>query len=116
MLKNLVRSLALRYIMFDMLICIRSVIVGIAPANKPSAERFKDRISYSHQIVQVDLTSVTARDPNSHKSNSTQTFELEVEFKNVAELMQEDEKQLAEEPLPNLYFEMVQVFLNTIRM
>lgn len=91
-------------------------IVAIAPANKPSSERFKDRISYSHQIVQVDLTSVTAREPTSHRDVSSQSYELEVEFKNVAELMREGAKQAMDEPQPNLYFEMVQVFLNTIRM
>lgn len=45
-----------------------------------------------------------------------QTFELEVEFKDVAELMREGAKAASAEELPNLYYEMVQVFLNTIRM
>ncbi|POV99354.1 hypothetical protein PSHT_13586 [Puccinia striiformis] len=45
--------------------------------------RIKDRLSYSHQICQIDLTQVKTSD----KNNSSSTHEVEVEFKNSIELL-----------------------------
>ncbi|KNF06531.1 hypothetical protein PSTG_00405 [Puccinia striiformis f. sp. tritici PST-78] len=49
----------------------------------PKHKRIKDRLSYSHQICQIDLTQVKTSD----KNNSSSTHEVEVEFKNSIELL-----------------------------
>lgn len=70
--------------------------------------RYKDRISYSHQLCQVDLTKVQTGEPT-----APPTHELEVEVRNAKQLLEEAAKdQRGEE---NKYLEMVQVVLNNIR-
>ncbi|KAI9626207.1 hypothetical protein H4Q26_015958 [Puccinia striiformis f. sp. tritici PST-130] len=49
----------------------------------PKHKRIKDRLSYSHQICQIDLTQVKTSD----KNNSSSTHEVEVEFKSSIELL-----------------------------
>ncbi|OAV96941.1 hypothetical protein PTTG_08089 [Puccinia triticina 1-1 BBBD Race 1] len=49
----------------------------------PTFRRIKDRLSYSHQITQIDLTQVKSTDQNA----STSTHEVEVEFKDSTELL-----------------------------
>lgn len=77
---------------------------------QPTARvRYKDRISYSHQLCQVDLTKVQTGSPM-----APPTHELEVEIRNAKQLLEEAAKdQRGEE---NRYLEMVQVLLNNIRM
>lgn len=48
----------------------------------PNFKRVKDRVSYSHQICQVDLTQV-----KSSEQNGISTHEVEVEFRNSNELL-----------------------------
>ena len=68
--------------------------------------RHKDRISYSHQLFQIDLTQVT-------QGNGPVMHELEIEFKDARVLLAEGLKDQREEP--NRYLEIVQCFLNNIR-
>ena len=84
------------------------MIVPNLPKTLPEVERKKDRISYAHQIIQVDLTKASV------KETVAPTYELEIEFINVPQLMLEGRKE--EMKQPNLYYEMIDVFLNTIRM
>lgn len=78
-------------------------------SQQPAARvRYKDRISYSHQLCQVDLTKVQTGSPM-----APPTHELEVEIRNAKQLLEEAAKdQRGEE---NRYLEMVQVLLNNIR-
>ncbi|KAA1098102.1 mRNA-capping enzyme subunit beta [Puccinia graminis f. sp. tritici] len=52
--------------------------------SNPSYKRIKDRLSYSHQICQIDLTQVKSTD---QQKGSTSTHEVEVEFKDSCELL-----------------------------
>ncbi|GAA5877906.1 hypothetical protein JCM3774_001766 [Rhodotorula dairenensis] len=80
-----------------------------ALTSQPVRVRYKDRISYSHQLCQVDLTKVQTGKPT-----APPTHELEVEVRNAKQLLDEAAKdQRGEE---NKYLEMVQVLLNNIRM
>ncbi|GAA5983008.1 hypothetical protein JCM10908_006866 [Rhodotorula pacifica] len=80
-----------------------------ALTSQPARSRYKDRISYSHQQVQVDLTKVQTGAPT-----APPTHELEVEIRNARVLLEEAAKdQRGEE---NKYLEMVQILLNNIRM
>lgn len=79
-----------------------------ALTSTPARVRYKDRISYSHQLCQVDLTKVQTGSPM-----APPTHELEVEIRNAKQLLEEAAKdQRGEE---NRYLEMVQVLLNNIR-
>ncbi|PLW19837.1 hypothetical protein PCANC_01240 [Puccinia coronata f. sp. avenae] len=61
----------------------------------PSYKRVKDRLSYSHQICQIDLTQVKSSDqvalfPTSlqkEANSSSSTHEVEVEFKDSSQLL-----------------------------
>lgn len=85
--------------------------MSTSPATQPTSSRFKDRVSYEHQFLQIDLTQVQT--PNSN--GKPPSHELEIEFSDTAALMAEGAKEAAD-IRPNRYFEMIQVFLNTIRM
>ena len=98
--------------------CMKLILPGtLTPApvpegalnSTPARVRYKDRISYSHQLCQVDLTKVqTGSSPV-----APPTHELEVEIRNAKQLLEEAAKdQRGEE---NRYLEMVQVLLNNIR-
>ncbi|BGP58549.1 hypothetical protein JCM8202_001213 [Rhodotorula sphaerocarpa] len=80
-----------------------------ALSGPPARSRYKDRISYSHQLCQVDLTKVQTGSPT-----AAPTHELEVEIRNARQLLEEAAKdQRGEE---NRYLDMVQILLNNIRM
>ncbi|KAM0751515.1 mRNA triphosphatase CET1 [Meredithblackwellia eburnea MCA 4105] len=74
---------------------------------KPALSRNKDRISYTHQLFQVDLTQVTS-------GADGPVHELEIEFKDTKVLLAEGRKEQRGEE--NRYLEMVQCFLNNVRM
>jgi hypothetical protein len=64
-------------------------------------------VSYAHQVVQVDLTKVeSGSEPPRH--------EIEVEFIDTQELLAEGAKE--ERGETSIYYEMVSVMLNTVRM
>ncbi|KAM0790538.1 hypothetical protein ACM66B_003407 [Microbotryomycetes sp. NB124-2] len=89
-----------------------SVNVEARDHNIPDApvtiERVKDRRSYDHQICRVDLTQVDTT------NRGRSSFELELEFRDARKLFEEADKE--EKGLPNVYLDMVQTFLNSIRM
>lgn len=74
--------------------------------------RNKDRISYSHQLFQVDLTQVTTSGGAGGRDGPV-SHELEIEFKDAKVLLVEGQKEQRGEE--NQYLEMVQCFLNNIR-
>ncbi|KAG0660224.1 hypothetical protein C6P46_004678 [Rhodotorula mucilaginosa] len=96
--------------LFDWRVSVSLEIPKGALNSTPARVRYKDRISYSHQLCQVDLTKVqTGSSPV-----APPTHELEVEIRNAKQLLEEAAKdQRGEE---NRYLEMVQVLLNNIRM
>ena len=79
------------------------------PTNPGEHTRYKDRISYSHQLFQLDLTQVSPSGPGIDPL----THELEIEFRDARQLLQEAAREARGEP--NKYLEMVQIFLNNIR-
>ncbi|KAI9143640.1 CYTH-like domain-containing protein [Paraphysoderma sedebokerense] len=90
---------------------------------KPERFRKKDRISYKHALMKVDLTQVKAGNCDPVTSAPilngtppvTVTHELEVEFvKPSVTLKREKDKQLRKEH--NVYLDMVNSFLNTVRL
>ncbi|KAI8921928.1 CYTH-like domain-containing protein [Powellomyces hirtus] len=87
------------------------------PAPQPpqdSVSRFrrhKDRLSYSHQVIRVDLTQVRQFDGRDRESNLT--HECEVEFIRAACLIEEKEKRQNQKP--NNFAAYVDVFLNNLR-
>ena len=90
----------------------RSLTGGILaqqPQDRGDNLRYKDRISYSHQLLQVDLTQVSSSGPGIDPL----THELEIEFRDARVLLHEAAKEARGEP--NKYLEMVQIFLNNIR-
>jgi len=81
-----------------------------APARAEMLRR-KNRVSYSHQAYRMDLTQVFPYPPG---KDNTITHELELEFLNSAVLVRECAKRDRGEP--SAFDEMVQVFLNDIRI
>lgn len=74
--------------------------------------REKDRASYRHQLVQVDLSFVKSRFTEDGKAS--QSFELELEVIDAPALIAEGEKE--ERGEPNRFDEMVQSCLDSARM
>ncbi|KZO96927.1 mRNA triphosphatase CET1 [Calocera viscosa TUFC12733] len=81
------------------------------PQARPDMLRRKDRVSYSHQAYRIDLTQVF---PHPAGKDNTVTHELEVEFLNPAVLVRECGKRDRGEP--SAFDEMIQVFLNNVRI
>ncbi|CEQ41028.1 SPOSA6832_02717, partial [Sporobolomyces salmonicolor] len=79
------------------------------PEAPPTHSRLKDRISYSHQLFQVDLTQVTSSGKPQHP-----THELEIEFKDAKALLEEAAKEQRGEQ--SAYVDGVQGLLNNVRM
>ncbi|MBW0519201.1 hypothetical protein O181_058916 [Austropuccinia psidii MF-1] len=96
--------------------------------SKPTYQRIKDRLSYSHQICQIDLTQVKTND------QTPSTHELEVEFKDSNQILKAaslwfsnqdrkknksiDHPQNSNHDLESgeVYLLMVEVLLNNVRM
>ncbi|BGP20741.1 hypothetical protein JCM10213_001014 [Rhodosporidiobolus nylandii] len=106
--------------MFDWRVSVSLENPAPIPDAPPTHTRFKDRISYTHQLFTVDLTQVTSSVANSQNPNRPQapqqppTHELEIEFRNARTLLEEAAKEQRGEP--SRYLEMVQGLLNNIRM
>ncbi|KAJ3166136.1 mRNA-capping enzyme subunit beta [Geranomyces variabilis] len=79
------------------------------PGSVSRNRRFKDRLSYSHQAVRVDLTQVK----QVMGKNEEVTHECEVEFIRAACLLEERQKRMQNQP--NLFTAYVDVFLNNLR-
>jgi len=73
--------------------------------NGDSGSRFKDRLSYKHQFVSVDLTQVT------DAAEKKQELELEID----TDLLR-DEGLKADAGVPNHYEGIVGIFTNYIRV
>ncbi|GAA98734.1 hypothetical protein E5Q_05422 [Mixia osmundae IAM 14324] len=93
---------------FDYRISVSIESPTVMPTDRPSRQRYKDRLSYRHQITQIDLTQV--KSPETIEPR----HELELELTPTDLIMQEGAKQAAGQP--SLYRDMIQVFLNNIRM
>jgi polynucleotide 5'-triphosphatase len=94
----------------DYRISVNMEIPKEMPEGQHSFERNKDRLSYTHQIVKIDLTQVKVSD----RGSQDLTHELEVEFINPKILLEEKSK--IENRQENHYIEIVEHFLNNIRM
>ncbi|KAL7410420.1 CYTH-like domain-containing protein [Mrakia frigida] len=77
------------------------------PTTPGTGARQKDRMSYAHQIVQVDLTQVTTE-------AGQKRHELEVEVLNVPQLL--EEAQALEQQEDNTYDLLLGVMLASVRM
>ncbi|KAI8806298.1 CYTH-like domain-containing protein [Cladochytrium replicatum] len=86
------------------------------PKPSPEAEctnrREKDRLSYDHQIVRVDLTQVKS---SSGYGNQEWMHELEVELA-VPKLAHERTKLLQHGPSRSAYYDFLATFLNNVRL
>ncbi|CAB4382587.1 unnamed protein product [Rhizophagus irregularis] len=91
----------------DYRISVNREIPKKMPEGQHNFERNKDRLSYTHQIVKIDLTQVKG-------GSQDLTHELEVEFINPRILL--EEKLKIERNQENKYIEIVEHFLNNIRM
>ncbi|GAA5884298.1 hypothetical protein JCM6882_002217 [Rhodosporidiobolus microsporus] len=86
------------------------------PDTPPTHTRYKDRISYTHQLFTVDLTQVSPTPPQpSSAPPAHATHELEIEFRNARTLLEEAAKEQRGEE-GGRYLEMVQGLLNNVRM
>lgn len=84
--------------------------------------RRKDRITYTHQAFQVDLTQVTPNGPTHHPHPSapphpsTLLHELEVEFRDPKELMRLAALRDRDIEGSEGYDELVRVFVNNVHI
>ncbi|GAA6033572.1 hypothetical protein JCM8097_001461 [Rhodosporidiobolus ruineniae] len=90
------------------------------PDTPPTHSRYKDRISYTHQLFTVDLTQVSSPPPAAPPGQPPRqpgppTHELEIEFRNARVLLEEAAKEQRGEE-GSRYLEMVQGLLNNVRM
>lgn len=112
--------LRLLWFLQRIILTLRTGGIAALPTTPESHQRFKDRISYSHQFLQVDLTQVTtARTTSVPHSRGAggggggeTLHELEIEFRDTRVLLKEALKESLGEP--NRYLEMIQIFLNNI--
>ncbi|CAG8484127.1 12576_t:CDS:2 [Ambispora gerdemannii] len=97
-----------------LLFCVK----GPMPKSQPDFERNKDRMTYLHQIFKFDLTQVKIPERPSQNGvrapSQEVTHELEVEFVDPTILLRERQK--IEKGLPNRFMEVVEVFLDNIRI
>ncbi|KAG0146801.1 hypothetical protein CROQUDRAFT_43841 [Cronartium quercuum f. sp. fusiforme G11] len=84
---------------------------GLPPSDvRPSYRRIKDRLSYAHQICQVDLTQV-----RTDESNAGLQHELEIEFRESGPLLESADR-WADGAGDPTYLTYLQVWLNTVRL
>ncbi|GAA5974638.1 hypothetical protein JCM11641_007035 [Rhodosporidiobolus odoratus] len=106
--------------MFDWRVSVSLENPAPIPDTPPTHTRYKDRISYTHQLFTVDLTQVTSAQAASQNPNRPQapqappTHELEIEYRNARPLLEEAAKEQRGEE--NRYLDMVQGLLNNVRM
>ncbi|GAA5877630.1 hypothetical protein JCM8547_007125 [Rhodosporidiobolus lusitaniae] len=104
--------------MFDWRVSVSLENPAPLPDTPPTHTRYKDRISYTHQLFTVDLTQVSSNppplplDPQGRPVGAT--HELEIEFRNARTLLEEAAKEGRGEE--NRYLEMVGGLLNNVRM
>lgn len=94
----------------DFRISINRELPRTKPNSSPVFERNKDRISYQHGGIAFDLTQVKGaadKDPDVR-------HELELEFADASVLAGERSKHERKEP--SQYTQMIEVFMNNIRL
>lgn len=91
------------------------------PAARPSMRRYKDRMSYKHQLCQVDLTKVTVMvclpfEKAAHIQDGSQaiSYEIEVEVLDVHTLLAEGAKEAQGQP--SMFDDALQSILDSVRM
>jgi polynucleotide 5'-triphosphatase len=79
----------------------------------PNHERKKDRISYSHDLWSIDLTTVT----QAERHQTSCIYEVEVEFSNLAVLKkQADHLQPGKFLYTSHYYSLIERFLQNVRL
>ena len=98
---------------FDVRISVNMEISMPKPSmgGKELLSRRKDRVSYSHQHVQVDLTQVTSM--FGEKQHGGLTYELEMEIRDIPRLKQEWENR--KQGIQNNYERWIEEFVYGIR-
>ncbi|KAF7723191.1 mRNA-capping enzyme subunit beta [Apophysomyces ossiformis] len=94
----------------DYRISVNAEIPSKKPTSAPSMKRVKDRVSYQHGWFKVDLTQVKSDGDRGHKTS----HELELEFVDASQLASEKVK--SERKENSQYVQMIEVFVNNIRM
>ena len=92
------------------------------PAGRPSMRRYKDRMSYKHQLCQVDLTKVTvmvcivrsALQLTQQDGSQAVSYEIEVEVLDVPTLLAEGAKEA--EGQSSMFDDALQSILDSVRM
>ncbi|GAA5837669.1 hypothetical protein JCM11251_002290 [Rhodosporidiobolus azoricus] len=103
--------------MFDWRVSVSLENPAPLPDTHPTHTRYKDRISYTHQLFTIDLTQVSPSPPTPTPNAPPPhaTHELEIEFRNARVLLEEAAKEQRGEE-GSRYLEMVQGLLNNVRM
>lgn len=100
----------------DFRVSINEEIPRSKPTGTPQHERNKDRLSYKHDLWQIDLTQVKTQNSdsrNSHKEPEV-SHEVEIEIANL-DVIREEYKNMRQNK-PSQYYHFIQVFLNNIRL
>lgn len=100
----------------DFRISVNEEIPRSKPTGTPQHERNKDRLSYKHDLWQIDLTQVKTQDTdsrNAHKEPEV-SHEVEIEIANL-EVIREEYRNMRRNK-PSQYYHFIQVFLNNIRL
>ncbi|KDQ09861.1 hypothetical protein BOTBODRAFT_36676 [Botryobasidium botryosum FD-172 SS1] len=95
----------------DWRISISAEMPAPRPSGPPTHTRRKDRITYTHQAFQVDLTQVKPSQANSSQPPSV-LHELELEFRDPHELL----RAAAMRENDSTFDELVRVFINNTRI
>jgi len=87
------------------------------PQNTSTHTRRKDRITYTHQSFQVDLTQVTpSSSSNAPVPRESLLHELELEFRDSKDLMRLGAMRMRGEQAGDEYDELVRVFVNNVHI
>ncbi|OZJ06531.1 hypothetical protein BZG36_00583 [Bifiguratus adelaidae] len=97
---------------FDYRVSVNVEIPSQDPTVPQSFERNKDRLSYRHQLIKIDLTQVKGEQIPGRPQEVT--HELEVEFADARDLVKA--RQSTRPGEPDKMLDLVQVLLNNIRM
>ena len=92
------------------MVCVWGTKVS-QPSTPPLYTRRKDRMTYTHQAFQIDLTQV-----NAVSDSARLQHELEVEFRDTEELMQLASLRGRNAESGWAFDELVRVFVNNVRI
>ncbi|KAF8334707.1 CYTH-like domain-containing protein [Cantharellus anzutake] len=102
----------------DWRISVNTEIPVAKPMGEPLFFRRKDRITYTHQAFQVDLTQVTTNNPGLRNDppQGQQIHELELEFRDTKDLMRHAALRDRRVRGGEQFDELVRVFVNNARI